>query len=125
MFGKTDKLGDLWGREKLTRVQKDIILEVVKSQDKEKYLMLFQKKAYASSTYTDKKTLEFTVELVVNTYTNYSMSMITLVVPIYFQISSDKKADVDVVTVNNSFACWLKEIDRRKNFTNKQHSWSL
>ena len=84
--------------------------------------MLFQKKAYASSTYTDKKTLEFTVELVVNTYTNYSMSMITLVVPIYFQISLDKKADVDVVTVNNHFARWLKEIDRRKNFTNKQHS---
>ena len=125
MFGKTDKLGDFWGTEKLTRVQKDIILEVVKSQDKEKYLMLFQKKAYASSTYTDKKTLEFTVELVVNTYTNYSMSMITLVVPIYFQISLDKKADVDVVTVNNYFARWLKEIDRRKNFTNKQHSWSL
>ena len=94
----------------------------MKSQDKEKYLMLFQKKAYASSTYTDKKTLEFTVELVVNTYTNYSMSMITLVAPIYFQISSDKKADVDVVTVNNYFARWLKEIDRRKNFTNKQHS---
>ena len=39
--------------------------------------------------------------------------MMTLVVPIYFNKSSDKTADGDVVTVNNFFARCLKEIDIR------------
>ena len=38
----------------------------------------------------------------------------TLVVPIYFKKLTDKTADVDVVTVNNFFARWLKEIDIRR-----------
>ena len=54
------------------------------------------KKAYASSTYTDKKTLEFTIELAANRYTNYSM--MTIVLPIYFKTSADKTVNVDVVT---------------------------
>ena len=37
----------------------------------------------------------------------------TLVVPTYFKKSLDKTTDVDVVTVNNFFARWLKEIDIR------------
>ena len=37
-----------------------------------------------------------------------------LVVPIYFKKSTDKTADVNVVTVNNFFARWLKEIDIRR-----------
>ena len=40
--------------------------------------------------------------------------MMALVVPIYLKKSSDKTADVDVVMVNNFFACWLKEIDIRR-----------
>ena len=62
----------------------------MKSQDKEKYLIL-RKKAYASSIYTDEKTLEFTVELAANKYRNYSM--MTIVLPTYFK----KSTDVDVV----------------------------
>ena len=37
-----------------------------------------------------------------------------LVVPIYFKKSSDKTADVVVVTVNNFFTRWFKEIDIRR-----------
>ena len=73
---------------------------------------MFQKKAYASSTYTDKKTLEFTIELAANRYTNYSM--MTIVLPTYFKTSADKTVDVDVVTVNNFFARWLKKNDIRR-----------
>ena len=40
--------------------------------------------------------------------------MMTLAVPIYLKKSTDKTVDVDVVTVNNFFACWLKEIDIRR-----------
>ena len=77
-----------------------------------KIFNIVPKTVYASSTYTDKKTLEFTVELAANAYTNYSM--MTLVLPIYFKKSTHKNADVDIVTVNNFFACWLKEIDIRR-----------
>ena len=59
-----------------------------------------------------KKTREFTVELAANMYTNYSK--MTPFVPLYFKKSTDKNADVDVVTVNNFFACWLKEVDIRR-----------
>ena len=46
--------------------------------DKEKYLVLFKQKAYTTSTYIDKKILEFTIELVTNTHTNYSSMYIVL-----------------------------------------------
>ena len=59
-----------------------------------------------------KKTRQFTVELAANTYTNYSK--MTLFVPLNIKKSTDKNADVDVVTVNNFFACWLKEADIRR-----------
>ena len=59
-----------------------------------------------------KKTREFTVELAANTYTNYSK--MKLFIPLYFKKSTDKNADVDVVTVNNCFACWLKGVDIRR-----------
>ena len=45
-----------------------------------KIFNIVPKKAYPSSAYTDKKTIEFTIELAADTYTNYSM--MTLVVPI-------------------------------------------
>ena len=102
VLGKIDKLEDL-----LDRGNADTILiryfsgssEVLKQ---EKIFNIVPKKAYALSTYTDKKTLEFTIELAANTYTN--CNMMTLVVPIYFKKSANKTADVDVVTINNFFA---------------------
>ena len=58
-----------------------------------KIFNIVPKKAYASSTYTDKKTIEFTIQLAANTYLNYIM--------------------LTFVTVNHFFARWLKEIDMR------------
>ena len=40
--------------------------------------------------------------------------MMTNVLPIYFNKSTDKNADVDAVTVNNFFSRWLKEIYIRR-----------
>ena len=73
---------------------------------------MFQKKRMYHQLTLIKKTREFTVELAANTYTNYSK--MTLFVPLYFKKSTDKNADVDVVTVNNCFACWLKGVDIRR-----------
>ena len=94
MFGKIDKLGDLWDRGKADASLIRYLpggSEVLRLR---KIFNIVPKKAHASSTYTDKKTLEFTIELAANTYTNYSM--MKLVVPIFFKKSTDKTADVDV-----------------------------
>ena len=69
-------------------------------------------KAYATSTYTYKKTHEFTIELAANTHTNYSSMRI--VFPKQIKKSTDKTANVNVITVNNVFCHWLKEIDARR-----------
>ena len=60
-----------------------------------------KKKAYATSTYSDKKTLEFTIELARNINTNYSSMCIVL--PIQIKKSTDKTENVNVITVNNLF----------------------
>ena len=78
----------------------------------EKIFNIVPKKAYATSTYSDKKTLEFTIELVANTHTNYSSMCIAL--PIQIKKSTDKTANVNAIRVNNFFYHWLKEIDTRR-----------
>ena len=67
-----------------------------------KIFNIVPKKAYATSTYSDKKTLEFTIELAANTHTNYSSMCIVL--PIQIKKSTDKTANVNLVMVNNFFA---------------------
>ena len=61
------------------------------------------RKAYASVTYSDKKQLEFVVELTANTYSNYSTMEVC--VPIKFTKKSNKalQMDVNMMTVNNFF----------------------
>ena len=61
-----------------------------------------------------KKSLEFTVNLAANTYTNYSSMCVVL--PIQIKKKSDKTADNDgtLMTVNNFFCHWLKEIDIKR-----------
>ena len=72
---------------------------------------IIPKKAYASTNYTDKKTLEFNILLASNTYTNYSSLMIVL--PVQIKEATDASGDIDaiLITVNFFFAHWLKEVD--------------
>ena len=94
VFGKIDKLGDLWDKGKADASLIRYLPGGSEVLRLGKIFNIVPKKAHPSSTYTDKKTLEFTIELAANTYTNYSMMM--LLVPIYFKKSTDKTADVDV-----------------------------
>ena len=75
---------------------------------KEKYLILQKKKAYATSTYSDKKTLEFTIELAANIHTNDNSMCIVL--PIQIKKSTDKSPNVNVITVNNFFVIEQKKL---------------
>ena len=72
------------------------------------------RRTYASSTYTHKKALEFTIQLAANTFSNFSMMCVVL--PIQIKKSTNKATDIDddIVTVNDFFFRWLKEIDIRR-----------
>ena len=72
------------------------------------------RKAYASDTYTDKKKIEFTIELTANTYSNYSTMLVCI--PIKFTKKSSKTAllDVNMITVNNFLGHWFTDTDIRR-----------
>ena len=72
------------------------------------------KKAFALVTYSDGKILEFIFELTDNTYSNYSSMELEL--PIQFTKSTIKTAKMaaDLITLNNFFGHWIKDIDIRR-----------
>ena len=72
------------------------------------------RQAYASETYTDKKNLDFTINLAPNTYTNYATMEIVL--PVQFVKKSQKalQLDDDLMPVNNFFCRWFTDIDIKR-----------
>ena len=68
----------------------------------------------------DHETFDFQLLLDKNLYTN--LNSVHFVFPIKFLKKSDIKADIgaDLITVNNSFAHWIKEISITKYGTNKE-----
>ena len=112
MFGKVDKLGDLWDREQADVSLIRYIPGLSNVLRQRKIFNIVSKKAYATSTYTDKETLEFTIELAANTHTNYSSMCIVLSIPI--EKATNIGQNVNVITVNNFLHHWLKEIDARR-----------
>ena len=93
VFGKVDKLGDL--RDKGNTDAS--LRRYIPGLSKEKYLILFKKKRTQRQHIAIKKTLEFTTELAANTHKNYSSMCIVL--PIQIKKSTDKTANVNVITV--------------------------
>ena len=112
VFGKVDKLGDLWDREQADASLIRYIPGLSNVLRQGKIFNIVSKKAYATSTYTDKETLEFTIELAANTHTNYSSMCIVLSIPI--EKATNIGQNVNVITVNNFLHHWLKEIDARR-----------
>ena len=72
----------------------------------------FPRKAYASVTYSDKKKLEFVIDLNANTYSNYSTMEVCL--PLKFTKKTNKAQQMDgnMITVNNFFRHWFTDIRR-------------
>ena len=71
------------------------------------------RKGYASVAYSDKKQLEFVIDLTANTYSNCSTMEVCS--PLKFTKKSNKglQMDANMVTVNNSFGHWFTDIDIR------------
>ena len=72
------------------------------------------RKAFASITYSDKKNLEFILELAANTYSNYSSMELVLPIQITKNTTKSAQLDADMITVNISFASWITDIDIRR-----------
>ena len=69
---------------------------------------------YANETYIDKKTLEFTIKLAPNTYTNYATMEIVLPIKLVKKSASTSALDADLVPVNNFFCRWFTDIDIKR-----------
>ena len=111
-LGKVDKLGYLWDKGTVDASLIRYIAGLSNVLRQGKIFNIVPKKVYATSTFTNKKTFEFTIELAANTHTNYSSMCIVLSIQI--KKSTDKTENVNVITVNNFFCHWLKEIDARR-----------
>ena len=72
------------------------------------------REAYAAETYVDKRTIDFTIKLAPNTYTNYAT--MEIVFPIWFVKQTDKDAQLaaTLMPVNNFFARWITDIDIKR-----------
>ena len=72
------------------------------------------RQAYASETYTDKKSIDFTIKLAPNTYTNYAT--MEIIFPIQFVKKSAKTTQIhnDLMPVNNFFCRWITDIDIKR-----------
>ena len=83
-------------------------------QDKGNYIILSEEERMHLQHTPIKKTLEFTIQLAANTFSNFSMMCVVL--PIQIKKSTNKATDIDddLVTVNGFFFRWLKEIDIRR-----------
>ena len=101
VFEKVDKLGDLWDRRQADASLIRYIPGLSNVLRQGKIFNIVPKKAYTTSTYTDKKTVVFTIELAAITFTNYISMCIVLTITI--KKATNKAQNVDVITVNNFF----------------------
>ena len=72
------------------------------------------RKAYASVTYSDKKQLEFVLDLTASTYTNYSTMEVCVPLKITKKANKNQAIDDEMMTVNNFFRHWFTDIDIRR-----------
>ena len=111
---KVDKLGELWDEGKADESLARNLLGLTNVSRQGILYNIIGRRTHASSTYTDKKILEFTIQLAANTFGNFSMMCVVL--PTQIKKSTNKATDIDddLVTVNGFFFRWLKEIDIRR-----------
>ena len=62
----------------------------------------------------DKKKLELTIELTVNTYSNYSTMLVCIPIKCTKRTSKTAQLDANMITVNNFFGHWFTDIDIRR-----------
>ena len=114
MLNKLDKLKILYDRESVDADMMRYIPGLSKIFYQGQLDGVKTKKAYAISTYTDKNILEFNINLAKNHYTNFSSTLICLPVKILKNTNENANLHDDMITVNNFFMHWLKEVDIKR-----------
>ena len=114
LIDKVDKVGNFWKTGKANGDLVRYIPNVLPVTRQNLIAGIDPRQAHASDTYTDKKNLEFTINLAPNTYTNYATMEIVL--PVWFVKKSNKaqQLDDDLMPVNNFFCRWFTEIDIKR-----------
>ena len=69
---------------------------------------------YASITYSDKKQIEFVIDLTANTYGNYSTMETCIPIKFTKKLNKAQQMDANMITVNNFFGHWFTDIDIRR-----------
>ena len=114
LIDKVDKLSTFW---KSGRADGDLIRYIPNILPVTRQNLINgidSRQAYANETYTDKKTLDFTIKLAPNTYTNYATMEIVL--PIKLMKKSNKSTNIDgnLIPVNNFLCRWFTDIDIKR-----------
>ena len=112
LIQKVDKVGEFWKTGKadgdLSRYFPNISPVTRQVQIAEE----LPRKAYASITYSDKKQLEFVLDLTANT--NYHSMEICLPLKFTKKTNKTEQMDAQMITVNNCFRHWFTDIDIRR-----------
>ena len=82
LYSKFDKIGAFWKTGKADEDLSRYIPNILPVMRQNQIAGTIPRKAFASVTYSEKKNLEFVLELTANTYSNYSS--MELVLPIQF-----------------------------------------
>ena len=88
LLSKVDKLGELWDEGKADESLARYLPGLTNVSRQGKLYNIIGRRTYASSTYTNKKTLEFTIQLAANNFSNFSMMYVVL--PIQIKKSTNK-----------------------------------
>ena len=115
LLKKLDKITDLYENGRIDSEVLRYIPGMSKIMYQGQIDWIQTKKAYAASTYTDKQILEFNIELTKNHYMNFANMVIWL--PIIFKKATNRGQviDADMITVNNFFAHWIKDISIKRH----------
>lgn len=72
------------------------------------------KRKYADESYKSKKVIEFNVQLTANHYINFQKVHLCFSIKIKLAADNDKDITADVITVNNFYTHWIKEINIKR-----------
>ena len=99
--GKIDKIDGFWKSGKADESLARYIPNLLPVTRQNQLADTNPRKAFASITYSDKKNLEFILELAANTYSNYSSMELVLPIQITKNTTKTAQLDAEMITVNN------------------------
>ena len=114
LFQKADKVGEFWKTGKADGDLSRYFPNILPVSRQAQIAGELPRKAYASVTYSDKKQLEFVLDLTANTYTNYSSMEICLPIKFTKKTNKAQQMDAQMITVNNIFRHRFTDIDIRR-----------